>query len=127
MWVNDVYFYSPGTLKAISASYHNLYAIGLDIRTTLITNPLTVILFKADFDLALSAIGRGDWCGLGDTRFLAYRRFSKAQQVVIGDILGVRDNELKMLGFYQIPQLRGKAYHWMADFLNGRTAVIARS
>ncbi|GAH35461.1 unnamed protein product [marine sediment metagenome] len=124
MWVNDIYHYAPGTLKAISASYHSLYTVGIELsvsryRDILINDPLTVILFKADFDLSLSAIGKGHWTGVVNSDFSAYRYFGKAQQVVIADILGIRDNELAMLGFYHITQLRGRAYRWMTDFLNG--------
>ena len=115
------YIYTKGALKGIAACYAEIYLIGFH-RTT---NPYSIAEYKADFDVALSYIGRGDWRGLEDTNLKAYRYFGKAQQVVISDILGItdpdgsRDHKLQPYGFYQIPQLRGKAYSWMVKFLNG--------
>lgn len=112
------YFYKVGTLRAIAKCYCSLYnqeffhpQAGL----------FDIALYKADFDLSLSAIGKGHWAGLENTDFRAYRYFGKAQQVVIADIIGITDYELRGLGFYRIPRLRGLAYRWMADFLNGHT------
>ena len=110
------YTYKPGTLMAIADNYSSLYNQEFfHPREDL----FSIAEYKADFDLALSAIGKGDWRGLEDSDFRAYKYFGFGQQVVIADILGIRDNELAMLGFYQIRQLRGRAYRWMANFLNG--------
>jgi len=110
------YTYTVGTLRRIADYYCSLYNQEFFHPQA---DLFALAEYKADFDLALSAIGRGHWIGLENTDFRAYRYFGKAQQVVIADILGVTDYELRGLGFYQVGQLRGKAYKWMADFLNG--------
>ena len=110
------YIYKVGTLRAIADYYCSLY-------NQEFFHPqedlLSIALFKADFDLSLSAIGKGHWTGIVNPDFRAYRYFGKAQQVVIADIIGITDYELRGLGFYQIGQLRGRAYRWMANYLNG--------
>lgn len=117
------YTYKVGTLRAIADHYCSLYNQEFfHPREDL----YSIALFKADFDVSLSAIGKGHWVGIVSSDFRTYRYFGKAQRVVIADILGITDWELKQLGFYQIPQLRGKAYRWMTDFLNGRMGFIAR-
>lgn len=110
------YTYKVGTLRAIADNYCSLYNQEFfHPREDL----FSIAEYKADFDLSLSAVGKGHWTGIVNSDFGAYRYFGKAQQVVIADIIGIRDNELAMLGFYQIRQLRGRAYRWMANFLNG--------
>ena len=108
------YTYTVGTLKAIAFCYTDIYLIGFH-RTM---NPYGIAEYKADFDMALDSIGKGHWQDLYSIFFRSYRYYGKAQQVVIADVLGITDWELQAYGFYQIPQLRGKAYKWMADFLN---------
>lgn len=110
------YTYKVGTLRAIADNYCSLYNQEFfHPRESL----LSIALYKADFDLSLAAIGKGDWRGLGDTNFRAYCYYGRMQQVVIADILGITDRELSGLGFYRIPRLRGLAYKWMANCLNG--------
>ena len=125
------YFYSVGTLKDIAACYsqegiefhrHKIYRY-----TDL--DPWSVAEYRADFDRALNGIGRGHWDGTIH-EFKFYRHFGRLQQIIIADIVGITDNELTGLGFYQIPQLRGRAYKWMANYLNGLpygTQFIAKS
>jgi len=80
---------------------------------------------KIDFDRALDAIGRGHWSGTGfgddakDNKFKTYRSFGRLQQVVIADIIGIRDWELEQRGFYDIERLKGMAYSAMVSFLRG--------
>ena len=124
MWYNDIvgwsvdkltYTYTVGTLRQIADYYCSLYNQEFFHPQA---DLFSIALYKADFDMSLNAIGKGYWSGLDNTDFRAYRYFGKAQQIVIADIIGITDYELKGLGFYQVPQLRGKAYRWMADFLN---------
>ena len=80
----------------------------------------TQAIMNADFDMALDKIGKGKWTGLiDDLKFSDYKRFGRLQWVVIAGIIGIEDYELEGLGFYQIPQLRGRAYKWMVNCLNG--------
>ena len=110
MWVGDTYFYSVKTLKIIAWSYRTIYE-GLPLYYE-VHNPFKLAEYKADFDRALSAIGRGKWTGINGSKISNYRHFGRLQKVVIADIL---DN----LGYNQVPQMKGRAYRWMADFLNG--------
>ena len=111
MWVGDVYFYSVKTLKVIAWSYKTIYE-GLPLYYE-VHNPFKLAEYKADFDRALSAIGRGRWTGINGSKISNYRHFGRLQRVVIADILD--DYE----PVYQVPQMKGRAYRWMADFLNG--------
>ena len=117
------YTYAPRTLRRIADCYCSLYnrelvREGVELFLPR-TNLFIIAEFKADFDLSLSAIGKGDWRGIVNSDFSAYRYFGRMQQVVIADIIGITDWELKQLGFYRIPRLRGLAYRWMANYLNG--------
>ena len=118
MWINDVFYYSAGNLKGIAEHYESLY-----------TNASLAVLYyvaesKADFDRALDNIGRGNWRGLENSNFGAYKYFGKQQQMIIAVILGITDNKgrgdyiLERYGFYEIPQLRGNAYHNLGVFIN---------
>lgn len=110
------YTYKVGTLRAIADCYCTLYnQEWFHPQEDL----FSIALYKADFDLALTAIGKGHWFGIVNSNFRAFRYFGKAQQIVIADILGITDYELRGLGFYQVSQLRGRAYRWMANYLNG--------
>ena len=111
-WYNDIFYYKIGTLKAIARNYEDLYSDAPN------GGLFEVAEFKADFDRALSLIGRGHWTG--EVRnFGYYKGFGKAQRVVIADILGLFDNELKAWGFYEVRKLRHKAYRNMVIVLNG--------
>ena len=112
-WVNNTYFYRIGTLKAIAFGYECLYS------DAHIANLYSVAEFKADFDMALDAIGRGKWRSLTSFNFKAYRYFGKQQRIIIADILNISDRELQSSGFYEVSKLRGMAYRRMVDFLNG--------
>jgi hypothetical protein len=113
MWINDVFYYSVGMLKAIAFNYESLYTDAPDGALFYIAES------KADFDRALDAIGRGKWRGLTNDNFGSYRYFGRQQQIVIADILDIKDYKLEGYGFYEIPQLRGQAYSKMMVFLNG--------
>lgn len=126
------YFYTRGMLYAITRSYKNLYTVGIEIVIAVdivarIGEPLSVMEFKADYDLALRSIGRGDWRGLTSPDFGYYKHFGKQQQTVIADLLGISDYELQGRGFYQIDQLRGSAYSRMLAFLNNSLPQIVRT
>jgi len=124
-WSEDQlrYTYKVGELKAIATWYVFVYGTRYEPPLFEISNLYRVAEFKADFDMALTYIGKGYWEGLGSIRFKDYRHFGKAQRIVIADIIGITEYELGAYGFYQIPQLRGKAYSWMMNYLNGRVDV----
>ena len=106
MWVDDTYFYSVRTLKVIAWSYRTIYE-GLPLYYE-VHNPFKLAEYKADFDRALSAIGRGKWTGINGSKISNYRGFGRLQKVVIADIIGE-----------YVTGNGGLAYRWMADFLNG--------
>lgn len=110
------FYYSVGVLKYISANYSRIYQEGIEIYGHGIyrytdTNPWSIAEYKADFDTALTGIGKGKWEGKinGD-----FRNYGRLQKIIISDIMG--DDELA--GFYDIPRLRGYAYYLMKCFLN---------
>ncbi len=108
-WVNDEYFYTSGILKAIAANYPRLYD-GFPVSWRRDEYSLISIAeYKADFDRALQAIGKGNWTGKL-MPWPYYKRYGKCQRTVIADILGITDYELSMQGFYGIGRLRGYAY-----------------
>jgi len=125
-WINDEYYYTRGILDAIVEWYCLLYDRQLIIGTYQITHLFTLVEFKADFDIALDSIGRGEWRGLEDSRFNAYKYFGKQQQIVIAGILGIQDYELERMGFYGIPRLRGDAYSRILDALNTKVIRVER-
>ena len=114
---NDNYRYSTSTLQAIARNYQYIYD-GLPLGG-LITDPWSIAEFKGDFDTALRRIGRGHWVGLESVNFKYYRPFGRLQRIIIADIIGIRTYELMMMGFSNIPQLRGFAYYLMKLYLNG--------
>jgi hypothetical protein len=129
-WINETeFYYSSKLLRQIAESYHHIYE-GIVIKSwnetidgqtigceRCISNPWEIAECKADFDKALSAIGRGKWQGIASEKLSNYKGFGRLQRIVIADIVGIDDYELK--GFYDIPRLRGYAYSQMARFLNG--------
>ncbi len=118
-WINDyTYCYTPSILKSIAGSYSSIYEVGIEISFHSIYNLYAIAEYKADFDMALSAIGKGSWTGLESPNFNYYKYCGRLQRIVIADILGIGDYELEAWGFYQIPQLRGRAYSRMAENLN---------
>lgn len=116
-WVNGEYFYTTGVLRAIAANYLTLYN-GFPVSWRKDEYDLTNIAeYKADFDRALNAIGKGAWAGkLMPWTF--YRRYGRCQRTVIANILGITDYELSLQGFYGIGRLRGYAYYLMCRQLN---------
>ena len=106
MWVGDTYFYSMKTLKVIAENYKTIYD-GLPLYYE-VHNPFKLAEYKADFDRALSAIGRGKWTGINGSKISNYRGFGKLQKVVIADIIGT-----------YVTGNGGLAYRWMANYLNG--------
>jgi len=110
MWQNNEYVYSKGMLKRIAYSYKSIYTDGIDGLSGVITNPWVIVEYKADFDCALDAIGRGFWAGYTDD--IDYRSFGRWQRIVMGDIEG------DMGRMEYDPQTRGRAYGAMARFLN---------
>ena len=123
---NLEYFeYTPQQMRDIAACYGSLYEDGLEFTQrsglfSLVNNPYSVVEFKADFDTALDNLGRGHWDGRIDgNAFQNYGYFGTLQRVVIAQICGYEDWELEEFGFYQVPQLLGRAYSWMAKQANG--------
>jgi len=133
-WISESeYRYTAHELEAIAEFYAAIYK-GLDLSyygndslssrpeagmARYVNNPWSIADYKADFDMALSAIGREKWRGLNSLRFKDYRRYGRLQQLVIAAILGVDDKVLRQARFYEISRLRATAYTWMANYLNG--------
>jgi len=120
MWQGNEYVYSARTLKVTARFYDKIYQ-GLPLSFTFeVTDPLQIAEYRADFDRALDAIGRGCWDGqIDDKDFWDFKFFGKLQRIVIADIYGIADEELEGRGFYRIPQMRGRAYRRMVECLNG--------
>ena len=118
-WVEDVYYYTAGILRAIVECYDTLHEV-LTIGDYKIVNRYSLAEFKADFDISLSSIGRGKWEGVTGEKFTGYKRYGRMQRIIIAQILGINDYELEGLGFYDIPKLRGLAYFRMLENLNDR-------
>ena len=107
---DDTYSYSIGELKQIAAHYED-YGPG---------RGFNIIEYKADFDMALTAIGRGYWDGrIEGKKFGMFKGFGRRQQMIIADIFGISNSELWRMGFYSIGKLRYRAYTEMANHLNG--------
>lgn len=118
-WISDTeYKYTKGIIKAIADSYMTIYECLTMPWNVEILNLYQIVEYKADFDIALSGIGKQKWAGLSGMELRDYRYFGKLQKVVIAGILGISDYELQSQGFYQIPQLRGRAYSRMMEYLN---------
>ncbi len=122
-WVSDTqYKYTAGILKAVASYYWSLYSGGLSVSPWKVelTNDWVVAEYKADFDVALNAIGRGRWKGtVRVQKARELRAFGRLQRVVIADICQLPDTQLVQTGCYQITQMRGRAYSWMTNYLNG--------
>ena len=126
-WVSDTeYVYMPRTLDAIAQGYESIYS-HLDLGVHTVTSMDRLIEYKADFDIALSSIGRGHWDGLNESDFMTYSDFGRWQRVIIARILGIDDYELQAYGFYQVPQARGAAYSSMCKILNGEDLPITKA
>jgi len=117
-WHNDTYYYSVGILKAIAEGYDSLYEDGLLLANHHISYLQSIAEYKADFDMSLDYIGRGNWQGLTSLNFRDYRHFGKLQRVIIACILGITNRSLEGWGFYDIPKLQGVAYFRMMEYLN---------
>jgi len=122
MWYNDDYVYTPGILRGIATSYHHIYQriewyTKARSEPIVINDPQVLVEYKIDFDRALNEIGRGTWTGNYD---IAIKTFGRLQGVVIADINEIEDSELEVFGYYQIPQMKGRAYSRMSEFLNVR-------
>ncbi len=138
-WIGDEFRYSRWLLERIAKSYEHIYdrivlstyTIILDgyvvERERSIAGELVLIEYKADFDRALEGLGHSRYpsrtpkLDLTKTEFKNYYKYSRLQQIVIADILGIDDTELMDKGFYDIPRLRGYAYSLMAKGLNNET------
>lgn len=122
-WINDYqdFHYSRKLLEAIAENYLELYQDGLPLNEDrLETNLFNIAEYKAEFDQALNSLGKAKWDGeIISSEPSDYRQFSRLQRIIIADIIGWDDSLLESQGFYRVSQLRGIAYHWMSDFLNG--------
>lgn len=94
-----------------------------------ITNQFSVVEYKADFDRALNAIGRGKWDGMFPAKprekpeeypryFKQYRNFGQLQRVVIAIMLHIGDDKLRALGIKGAWSYRASAFKAMANYLN---------
>ncbi len=110
-WQGDNYRYGQKELRTIAELYKDIA----------VDSAIGVIEKKADFDNALNSLGKGHWTGwLEDIQpFRYYRGFSRLQRVIIADILGMTDYELRWMGFNAVGYLRARAYYRMQKFLNG--------
>ena len=119
------YKYAKGTLIAIARSYRDISLIRFPVMVwgqrdydKEITNLWVIAELKADFDMALSSIGRKRWDGWEGDNFDIYKTYGRLQRIVIADMCHMTDYELKRYGFVEIPQMRGTAYSRMLDCLN---------
>jgi len=112
MWHNDRFYYTTGMLKGIASNYDYLY---LDASWNTL---FSVAESKADFDMALSSIGKGYWRGLDNHKFGYYKYFGRLQQVVIAAIMGIPDRKLEGMGFKDARIMRSVAFQRMRDVLN---------
>jgi hypothetical protein len=133
-WVEDKYFYSSGDLEEIVVSYKYIMAEGLlnlDFSGPTVYGgeyaSHLIMSAKVDLDRALDHIGSGHWSGTNwgnkesDFKLRNYRHFGKMQQIIIAQILGWDESdshELEQMGFYDIKDLRYRAYKAMCRFLN---------
>jgi len=120
MWKDDKYIYTKGILTAIAYNYNHIYE-GVEFRFGHAEyDPYKIVEFKVDFDMALDAIGRGEWTGkMEDKDFGDFRHFGRLQRLVIADIYNIPDWELLDFDLVHIPRLKGRAYSWMSHCLNG--------
>ena len=84
-----------------------------------ITDQFSIAEHKADFDMSLREIGRGNWQGELDPVFRNYNYYGRLQRIIIAQMLNVEESYLERLGFTDIPRLRGTAYSRIAEYLNG--------
>ena len=119
------YTYARGTLRAIARAYPGIclpyYPVmvwGLRKEDREVTNLWVIAEIKADFDMALSAIGREPWRGWQGSNFDTYKNYGRFQKMVIADMCHIPDYKLSAFGFSNPKQKRGTAYRWMLDFLN---------
>lgn len=119
-WVNDKFFYTKRLLRVIVQNYSTIYD-GLPLSLSEeVTNPWALAEYKADFDMALKGIGKGEWSGqISGCRFKEFKGYGRLQQIIIADILNIDERQLVGLGFWDIPRLRGYAYYLMCQQLNG--------
>jgi hypothetical protein len=120
MWRGLDYHYSKTVLKAIAAYYgeNTIYSV---LDRIIACDPCSVVEYKADFDMALNAIGKcHEWSGDVDTftEFKYYRQFGRLQQVIIAEVIGTEDEELERCGFDDIPKCKAMAFSRMARYLN---------
>jgi hypothetical protein len=129
MWRGLDYQYSKTVLKAI-ATYYGQDTIYSVLDRIIACDPCSVVEYKADFDMALCAIGRGKWCGVVEKMF-CYRtgvgvrvdwkllyQYGYYQQLVLSDVLGIEETELEQKKFDRVPQMKGAAYARMVNWLN---------
>ncbi len=109
MWKGNEFLYSVKILKAIAENYFTLYD-GVSFREgNLLTDPLSIAEYKADFDNALNALGKGHWDGEYPSRV---NHFSDLQHVILIDI------RTQSLNHHENTHIRSQAYHLMKVYLN---------
>jgi len=135
-WVNDDFRYSKWLLEKIARSYEHIddrivlgsYTLLIDgypvEQERCIQGAQVLVEYKVDFERALEKLGHSRYPGrapkldLTSCDFKDYHRYSRLQQIVVADILGLDDYELMDKGFYRVPNLRAIAYSLMAKTLN---------
>lgn len=120
------YYYSSRLLKTIADNYEHIYE-GIPFWAYEVTNPWSIAEYKADFDIALSNIGKGRWRGTNGYQLVDYPGFGILQKMVIARIIGIDDYELERMGYERPWRLRGLAFREMADILNGGYARWKRN
>ena len=82
-----------------------------------ITDDFAIAEYKADYDMALDYIGRGDWFG-ELTEWRDYKYYGRLQKIIIAQMLSLGEGFLESQGFTDVPRLRGTAYSRMMEYLN---------
>ena len=144
-WVQDSFKYSKWLLERIANSYGHIYdkivlgsyTVVLDgylvEREKSIAGEQVLIEYKADFDKAFASLGRQHnhqpplYFEYKGGRLKYYSQYSRLQQVVVADIIGITDEELLDKGFYRINNLKGMAYSTMTKYLNFRNGDDSHS
>ena len=118
-WVNDKFLYSSKLLQVIAKNYLSLYAgLPRPLGKEEIMNCWDLAEFKADFEMALNAIGGGKWHD-GITALTECRNFSYTQLVVVADMLGIDKLPIGAVYPGDIDKITKIAYAGMRRFLNG--------
>ncbi len=111
------YRYSIRILKAVAETY--LYWNGYDTSGShRETNQFSISEYLCDFELGLSRLAGKEFVFKG-LEFKAYKNYPIYVRVIVADIIGVTEEELIRQRFYDILNLRERAYSKLKECLNG--------